>query len=74
MLESQKKELTPIETIVYEIIYKRGEMLTKNIPTKMAGAIPKLVDKGLVEIYKRQTSLWSSKKRKFVKLKTENEP
>lgn len=60
-------ELTDFEREVYEFIRKHGALLTTNIPAKMRGAIPNLKNKGLVEVFKRRTSLWSSKKRKFVK-------
>lgn len=42
-------------------------MLTTSIPTRMMGVIPMLRNKGLVEVFKKRTSEWSLKKRKFVK-------
>ncbi len=63
------KGLTDVEKEVYSFLKKRGEVLTSNIPMKMMGAVPNLKNKGLVEIIKRQTSPWGSKKRKFVKVK-----
>ena len=63
------KELTEFEKDVYDFIKKRGELLTTNIPVKMMGAIPNLKNKGLVEVFKKRTSSWSSKKKKFVKAK-----
>lgn len=61
------EELTKFEREVYEFIRKHEALLTTNIPAKMRGAIPNLKNRGLVEVFKRRTSLWSSKKRKFVK-------
>ena len=63
--------LTRFEREVYEFIKKRGEIKTSDIPPKMGGAIPNLIRKGLIEIYKRETSLWRSKKSKFVRVKEE---
>lgn len=61
--------LTEFEREVYNFIKERGEILTSNIPPRMMGAVPTLKNKGLVEVYKRRTSPWGSKKRKFVKAK-----
>jgi len=60
-------ELTDFEREVYEFIKKHGELLTTNIPSRMIGAIPNLKNKGLIEVHKRVTGRWTSKKRKFVK-------
>ena len=68
MLFKLSKELTEFEREVYEFIKKRGELLTTNMPARMMGAIPNLKNKGLVEVFKRRTSPWGSKKRKFVKV------
>jgi len=64
-----EEDLTAFERRVYEFIKGSGELLTTNVPSRMRGAVPNLVDKGLVEVYKRRTSLWSSKKRKFLRVK-----
>jgi len=61
--------LTPLEMRLYELIKKSGEVMTSNLPPKMMGALPHLVKKGLVEIYKRPTTPWSNKKKKFVRVK-----
>jgi hypothetical protein len=63
------RELTDFERKVYNFIKRQGEMLTARIPTKMMGVIPMLRNKGLVEVFKKRTSEWSFKKRKFVRLK-----
>ncbi len=61
--------LTEFEKEVYDFIKKRGEMLTSNIPTRMSGAIPNLKNKGAIEVFKKRTSRWAPKKRKFVRIK-----
>lgn len=63
------RELTDLESKAYSFIKRRGEVLTTSIPTRMMGVIPTLRNKGLVEVFKKRTSEWSLKKRKFVKLK-----
>jgi len=37
------------------------------MPKKMWGAIPNLKNAGLIKIYKKPTTPWASKKKKFVK-------
>jgi len=61
--------LTPLEMRLYELIKRAGEVMTSNLPPKMMGALPRLAEKGLVEIYKRPTTPWSNKKKKFVRAK-----
>jgi hypothetical protein len=63
-------ELSDFEREVYEFIKERVEVQTNNMPSRMMGALPKLRNKGLVKLFKRNTSLWSSKKKKFVAVKT----
>ena len=64
-------DLTEIERKAYEFIKEAGEIQTNNMPDRrMMGAIPNLKNKGLVEIYKKYTSIYRRKKRKFVKAKT----
>ena len=63
------RDLTRLENEVYELIKRSGEMLTTSVPDKMRGAIPNLVNKGLVEVYKTRTSLWSERKSKFLRVK-----
>lgn len=67
------EDLTDFESEVLEFIKKRGDMLTTNIPPRMSGAIPNLRQKGFVDVYKRTTSRWASKKRKFVTTKQSGE-
>ncbi len=61
-------KLTDLEKDVYNFIKGRGELLTSNIPDKMSGVIPDLEKKRLVEVFKKKTSRWSSRKRKFVRI------
>ena len=63
------EKLTPLEKEVYELIKKSSELLTTDIPPRMRGAVPRLIEKGLVEAYKKSTSPWITKKRKYVKAK-----
>ena len=58
-------DLTPIERRVYELICGSDEVMCKQIPPKLAGAIPGLVKKGLVEIYKKRAS---GSRKKWLKL------
>jgi len=62
--------LTPTEKTLYEYIKKSGEVMTTNLPPKMTGALPMLIKKGFVEIYKKQTEPWSKKKKRFVRIKS----
>lgn len=63
------RDLSPLEREVYELIRRSGEILTRNVPSKMRGAVPNLINKGLIEVYKRRTSPWSQKKTKFLRVK-----
>jgi hypothetical protein len=38
------------------------------MPNRMSGAIPDLEKKGVVEVFKKRTSRWASKKRKFIRI------
>lgn len=66
------ENLTEFEKEVYDFVKERGEMLTTSMPSRMSGAIPNLENKGVIEVYKKTTSRWSAKKRKFITIK-ENE-
>ena len=65
-----KEDMSPTEIQLYEYLKKAGEVSTSNIPRRLMGALPNLIRKGLVEVYKKQTILWSAKKTKFVRVKT----
>lgn len=61
--------LTEIEREVYELILRAGDLMAKDVPFKLAGVIPSLVRKDLVEVYKRPASSSSRKKQKFLRAK-----
>jgi uncharacterized protein with von Willebrand factor type A (vWA) domain len=63
------KTLTDFEKEVYDFVKERREILTTNLPKRMSGVIPNLKNKGLVEIFKKTTSRWAPKKRKFIRIK-----
>ena len=65
MLES----LSQVERAVYELILRAGDLMAKDVPFKMAGVIPSLRRKGLVEAYKRPATSGSRKKQTFLKAK-----
>ena len=68
-----KNELGPIEREVYDFIKRSGEVITSQIPQKKAGAIPNLINKGLVEVIKKNLSTWKTKKIKLIKVKDQIE-
>ena len=64
------ENLSKIERETYDIIKDSREIQTRNLPDKrMIGAVASLKDKGLVEIYKRYTSVYRRRKKKFVRVK-----
>ena len=65
MLES----LSHVERAVYELILRAEELMAKDVSFKMAGVIPSLVEKGLVEAYSRHATPGSRKKQTFLKAK-----
>ena len=62
-------KLTEFEQVVYDFVKAHEAILTSNIPRRMRGAIPDLKNKGVIEVFKKRTSRWASKKRKFVKVR-----
>ena len=69
------RELTEIEQKTYNYIKAVGEIQTSNLPDKrMQGAIPNLKNMGLVEVFKKYTSYFKSRKKKFVKIKEADTP
>ncbi len=60
--------LPEFEKEVYDFIKERGEILTSNLPMRMRGAIPSLKNKGVIEVFKKRTSRWATRKRKFVRV------
>ena len=69
MMKKMFSKLTEFEKEVHDFIEGRGEILTSNMPTRMSGAIPSLKNKGVIEVFKKSTSRWTSKKRKFVRIR-----
>jgi predicted transcriptional regulator len=64
------RELSEIEKKTYDYIKEVGEIQTTNLPNRrMRGAIPNLENLGLVEVFKKYTSYFRSRKKKFVKIK-----
>jgi hypothetical protein len=61
--------LSAVERTVHELIMRAGDLMAKDLPFKMAGVVPSLVRKGLVEVYKRPASPESRKKQKFLRCK-----
>jgi hypothetical protein len=61
--------LSRVERAVYDLILRAGDLMAKDIPFKMAGVIPSLKRKGLVEAYKRPATPGSRKKQTFLKAK-----
>ena len=64
------EDLSRIEKKTYDLIKRKAEIQTRNLPDKkMIGAIANLKNMGLVEIYRRYTSRYRRKKKKFVRIK-----
>jgi len=64
------RKLTGIEKKTYNFIKEVEEIQTTNLPNKrMWGTIPNLENMGLVEVFKKYTSYFRSRKKKFVKIK-----
>jgi hypothetical protein len=71
----EMRELTENEQETYNYIKAVGEIQTSNLPDKrMSGAIPNLKNMGLVEVFKKYTSYFRSRKKKFVKIKEPDTP
>jgi hypothetical protein len=62
-------KLTKFEKKIYDFIKEHGEILTSSMPTRMSGAIPNLENKGVIEVFRKNTSRWASRKRKFVRVR-----
>jgi hypothetical protein len=58
-----------MEERTYKFISKVGEIQPRLLPDqRMIGAVATLKNKGLVEVYKRYTSIYRRKKKNFVKI------
>ncbi len=63
---SEELDLSPAERRVYELVCQ-GDVMCKEVPRRDSGAIPSLVNKGLVEVYKRRVSPYSDKRQKYIR-------
>ncbi|MDG6222792.1 MAG: hypothetical protein IAX21_04790 [Candidatus Bathyarchaeota archaeon] len=63
------QKLGKMEKKTYSFIKNSGEVQTTNLPKQMWGAIPTLKTKGLIEIFKKYTSYFKSRKKKFVRVR-----
>ena len=64
------RELSRIEKKTYNFIKDQGEIQTINIPNKrMRGAVAILKNMDLVRVFKKYTSYYRKRKKKFVKIK-----
>ena len=61
------RKLTKFEKQVYDFIKEHNEMIVSNVPKKMSGAIPNLINAGLLETFRKPATSWASKKKTFVK-------
>lgn len=69
------RELSHIEKITYKFIEDAGEIQTTNIRDKhMSGAVASLKNMGLVEVFKKYTSYYRKRKKKFVKITSKSPP
>lgn len=63
---SEELGLSPSERRVYDLVCQ-GDVMCKEVPRRDSGAIPSLVTKGLVEVYKRQVSPFRDKRHKYLR-------
>ena len=68
-VKSVLESLSKIERAVYDLILRTGDLMAKDVPSKMTGVIPSLKRKGLIEAYKRPATPGSKKKQTFLKPK-----
>jgi hypothetical protein len=66
LVVSEDIDLTPTEKRVYELVCQ-GDVMCKQIPPLISGAIPGLVKKGLVEVYVKDVSPVRIKKLKYIR-------
>lgn len=64
-----EKKLSPAEQKVYDRVCQ-GDIMCKDLTPWESGAVPSLVQKGLVEIYKQNVSPSRVKMLKFLRVKT----
>jgi hypothetical protein len=64
------RKLTEIEKKTLNFVKETGEVQTTNLPNKrMWGTVPALKNMGLIEVFKKYTSQFRSRKKKFLKIK-----
>ena len=63
---STEFELTPAERRIYNLV-SQGDIMCKQISHLDSGAIPSLIQKGLVEVYNKQVSSTRDKRLKFLR-------
>ena len=61
-------KLCPVEQKVYDLICQSDVMCRQLTPLE-SGAVPGLVQKGLIEVYKKNVSPYSVRKIKFLQKK-----
>jgi hypothetical protein len=67
MGRSLLRTLSDVERAVYDLVLGAGELMAKDVPFKMAGSIPRLIRKGLLEAYKRPVEPGCRKKQTFLR-------
>jgi hypothetical protein len=65
---SDELKLSPAERRVYDLVCN-GDVMCKQIPPRDSGAIPGLIQKGVLEVYSKQVSPIRDKRLKFLRLK-----
>jgi hypothetical protein len=68
------RKLSEFEKQVYDFIKEHNELIVSNVPRNMSGALPNLINAGLLETFRKPTRPWASKKRKFVKALNKEHP
>jgi len=63
---SDELDLSPAERRVYEMVCQ-GDVMCKDVPRMDSGAIPSLISKGIVEVYKRRVSPFRDKRHKYLR-------
>ena len=61
-------DLSPAEQRVYDMV-SQGDVMCKQLSPRESGAVPGLVQKGLVEVYKKDVSPYRVKKIKYLRRK-----
>ena len=61
-------KLSPAEQRVYDMVYQ-SEVMCRQLTPQESGVVPSLVQKGLIEVYKKNVSLYRVRKIKFLRKK-----